>query len=160
MRGNDIPAPARREISGRLRELATGQFEHRILADGVHDDVVEDGQLAQLMDAAVTAGHAVERREAQHDTVDADTADAAAAAERLRQVAETRVLEICAERCFAVLDDGHVWVEKGWEDRDDMRTAQQEAAAWLCDHRDVCVRVLGDGPETVAATARVAEGSA
>jgi len=142
MRGNRIHSRAKRRVQSHRSE-AVDRFDHRILADGLHDDIVEDQQLAQLEDAVAKIEDVRDRRrEELADDLDEDpSAEIAAAVETLHEPIADRVDELCAERCKAVLVDGDEWVEEGWEDEDDVLAAKREANTWILDHEDVARRL-------------------
>ncbi|RDZ61401.1 hypothetical protein C5B90_19200 [Haloferax sp. Atlit-12N] len=154
MRGNDIHSRAARRVRVDHRSTATDEFDHRILCDGVHDDVVEDDQLAQLEDAIATVEDVRdERRRELGDTDDYDArveSDTASAALQLHDVVDQRVMEICAERCRAVLVDGDEWVEEGWEDASEVEAAKREATNWLLEHPETCKRLWGQRSPTMS----------
>jgi len=142
MRGNDIHGRASKRIRNDHRRRALDEFNHRILADGVHDDIIEDDQLAHLEDAIAKLEDTRERRRGELDSEDAG-ADIAGSLDGLQETARKRVMEICAERARVVLDDGDDWVAKGYEDAEDVQEAQQEAATWLVANDEVTRRVFG-----------------
>lgn len=145
MRGNDIPPTASRRIRNDHRTTATDEFEHRLLRDGVHDDIVEDDQLARLEHALALTEEVTDLR-IGGTALDylAGLDDAAGA---LTDEIDARVMEVCAERCRRVLKDGDDWVERGWEDARDVEAAKREAVNWLLEHRGVCRRLWGDEAE-------------
>lgn len=144
MRGNRIPTRAKRRIRNDHRTTATDEFEHRILIDCVFDDVVEDQQLAMLEESIARLEDARDQR--RDDLAEPDVgscSDLATAVEAMHDPPRARVMEICAERCRTVLIDGDDWVERGWEDAEEMATAKREAATWLLEHPDVRARLWG-----------------
>lgn len=148
MRGNRIHSRADRRVKNHRSE-AVEQFDHRILADGVHDDIVEDDQLAQLEDAVATIEDVRDERRSALDG-EGDPADAIAnAVEQLHDPIADRVDEIAAERCRTVLVDSDEWVAKGWEDRDEVDAAKREAANWLLEHEDVTRRLWTEDNDPV-----------
>lgn len=145
MRANDIPTRAKRRIRNDHRQAACGEFEHRILRDGVHDDVVEDDQLAHLEALIANTENVRDRRREELADTDEDyAAEIARSIEHLQGTVTRRVMEICAERCRVVLVDGDEWVEEGWEDADEVAAAKREATNWILEHREVCERIWGD----------------
>ncbi|WP_435065908.1 hypothetical protein [Halobaculum sp. EA56] len=150
MRGNRIHPRASRHIKDHRSE-AIDRFEHRILKDGLHDDVVEDTQLAHLEDALAQVEDVRDRRreELADDLDDDPSAEIANAVEALHEPIADRVDELCAERCRAVLVDGDEWVDEGWEDREAVEAAKREATAWLLAHEDVTRRLWADEEDPV-----------
>ena len=143
-RGHDIPPRAERRIRNDHTNTAIDEFESGILRDGVWEDVLEDTQLAQLEDAIATAENARDRRRGELDDESEDHGLLVATGmQDLQAVVRKRVMELCAERAHTVLEDGDQWVSEGWEDPDTIKDAQDEAATWLREHRDVCLRVFG-----------------
>lgn len=156
MRGLDIPPRASRRIRNDHRRTATSEFHHRVLADGVHDDIVEDTQLAQLEDAIATAENARDRRRNELADTGTDYAeDVAWSIEHLQAVARRRVMEVCAECCRTVLVDGQAWVDEGWEDQADVDAAKREAAAWLLAHEFITERTFDTSPVANSGEAEV-----
>ncbi|WP_338756500.1 hypothetical protein V9T20_12525 (plasmid) [Halobacterium salinarum] len=144
MRGNDIHSRAAKRIRNDHRQRALDQFDHRILADGVHDDIVEDDQLAHLEDAIAKLEDTRDRRRGELPSDDSDPgAGIADSLDGLQETARERVMEICAERARSVLDDGDDWVAAGYEDAEDVEEAQQEAATWLVANAEATRRVFG-----------------
>jgi len=141
MRGKRIHSRARRRVRNHASR-AVDRFEHRILADGVYDDVLEDTQLAHLEDAVAKIEDARDRRrEELADELDADPSSGIAdAVEQLQKPIADRINEVCAERCRAVIVDGDEWVAEGWEDADDVAAAKEEARRWLQDNIDAAER--------------------
>ncbi|MFC7202840.1 hypothetical protein ACFQJC_04885 [Haloferax namakaokahaiae] len=155
MRGNRIHSRASKRIRNDHRTTATDEFEHRILRDGVHDDIVEDGQLAQLEDAIATLEDVRDERRRElggDDEYDASQgAEVASSVVTLHDIVSHRVQEICAERCRIVLLDGDEWVEEGYEEADAVAEAKREASNWLLEHPDVCERLWGDSTPDIDA---------
>lgn len=155
MRGNDIHSRAARRVRGDHRSTATSEFDHRILCDGVHDDVVEDDQLAQLEDVAARLEDV--RDDRRNELGETDDYDASYGTELanslvdLPTVIDQRVMEICAERCRIVLVDGDEWVERGWEDASEVEAAKREASNWLLEHPEACKRLWGQRSPTMNA---------
>ncbi|UIO98915.1 hypothetical protein Hbl1158_10250 [Halobaculum sp. CBA1158] len=148
MRGNDTHPRAGRRITDHRSE-ATDRFEHRILKDGLHDDIVEDAQLAQFEDAVATIENVRDTRREDFDG-DGDPGEAIAdAVEQLHEPIADRVDELCAERCRTVLVDGDEWVEEGWEDPEDVEEAKREATSWLTHHGDVARRLWDEDEDPV-----------
>ena len=147
MRGHDIPPRASRRIRSDHTSTATSEFDHRLLKDGVHDDILEDTQLALLEDAIATAEDARDRRREELADTEADYGhEVAWSVEHLQSVVGRRVMEVCAERCHTVLVDGDEWVAEGWEDQEDVDAAKQEAATWLLDREAVTARTFDENP--------------
>ena len=142
MRGNRIHTRASRRIRSDHRDAALEEFDHRILRDGVYEDVIQDGQLAHLEGAIADLEDVRDRRRAELADTDEDyAAEVARSIEHLQGTACRRVEEICAERCRSVLVDGDEWVDEGWEDPDDVDAAKREAATWLLANADACNRL-------------------
>ena len=162
MRGNRIHTRASRRIRSDHRDAALEEFDHRILRDGVYEDVIQDGQLAHLEGAIADLEDVRDRRRAELADTDEDyAAEVARSIEHLQGTACRRVEEICAERCRSVLVDGDEWVEEDWEERDDVDAAKREAANWLLEHREACERLWGaTDPEDVRASVLDAVGGA
>jgi hypothetical protein len=150
MRGHDIHGRGARRIRSDHRQTAIDEFHHRILRDGVHDDIVEDAQLAHLEDAIAKLEDTRDRRRRELET-DADPAQAVVdAIEDLQETARERVMEVCAMRARIVLVDGDVWVQEGYEDEADVEAAKREAATWLVANDDVTKRTFGGMDEAVS----------
>lgn len=148
MRGNRIHTRAERRVREHARD-ASERFDHRILADGVHDDVLEDLQLAVLEDAVVDLEHVRDdRREELNDGGDPSAA-LFEAVESVQPVVDDRVDELCAERCRIVLVDGDEWTEDGPEDAEDVDAAKREATNWLLEREEVTRRLWGDSEEPI-----------
>jgi len=142
MRGNDIHGRAAKRVRNDHRRRALDEFDHRILADGVHDDIVEDDQLAHLEDAIAKLEDTRDRRRSELATDDPG-AGIANSLDGLQETARERVMEVCAERARTVLDDGDEWVAEGYEDREEVEAAKREAATWLLANDEVTRRVYG-----------------
>lgn len=152
MRGNRIPTRAKRRIRNDHRKTATNEFSHRILRDGVHDDIVEDDQLAHLEGVIANAENVRDRRREELANTDEDyAAEVARSIEHLQGTVQRRVLEVCAERCRMVLVDGDDWVEKDWVDVEDVESAKAEAVNWILEHREVCERLWDDDEDVPVA---------
>lgn len=151
MRGNRIHTRAKRRIRNDHRQAAVNEFDHRILADGVHDDIVEDQQLAETEDAiAKLEDQRDRRRDELAETTTDHAAEIVRSIEHLQGTARQRVMELCAIRCDTVLADGDEWVDEGWEDADAVQAAKHEAAQWLIEHADVRTRLWGEeGPDAL-----------
>lgn len=148
MRGHDLHPRASRRIRDH-EDTAIDVFGHRLLQDGVAEDVLEDDQLARIEQAIATAEDARDqRRAALADDADVPIdvdygADIAATLEPLQRTARRRVDELCAERCRVTIEAGDDWVARGHADADEVAAAQREARAWLLEHPDVCGRLEG-----------------
>ncbi|GGM64039.1 hypothetical protein J2752_000481 [Halarchaeum rubridurum] len=152
MRGQDIHPRAARRIRSDHTSTAPSEFRHRVLADGVHDDVLEDSQLATLEDAIASLEDVRdERRETLRGAGDQGRTAGEPLPDLHRQ-ARDRVRELCAARAGVVLADGDTWVAEGFEDAADVAAATREAAAWLRAHPDVRERVFEDDPLSTLAT--------
>ncbi|WEL29825.1 hypothetical protein [Haloferax volcanii] len=151
MRGNDIHSRAAKRVRADHRPAATGEFDHRILCDGVHDDIVEDDQLVQLEDAIATLEDVRDTRRNELGNGDELTTDTVDAITRLQDEADRRVMEVCAERCRAVLVDGDEWVGEGWEEASEVESAKREATNWLLEHPEACKRLWGQRSPTMSA---------
>lgn len=148
MRGNDIHPRAARRIRSDHRDVALDEFESGMLRDGVHDDIVEDTQLAQLEDAIAHAEDARDCRRAELADGDEDfSREIVRAVEHVQGTVRRRIMEICAERCRVVLVDGDDWLAEGWVEADELEAAKREAANWLLEHEAV-TRRLWDESDT------------
>lgn len=146
-RGNDVHTRAARRIREHSRQAAEA-FESQPIRDGLHDDVLEDTQLAQLEDAIAEMEDLRDRRRTD-ENADAPvdpTADVVDAIETLQTTVDHRLAELQAERCRTVLDDGAEWVARGWCDREAVAEATAEATTWLLEHHEVCLRAFGEVP--------------
>lgn len=151
MRGNDIHPRASRRIRTDHRNAALDEFETRLLEDGVHDDIVEDMQLALLEEAIATAEDARDRRREELADTDEDySSEVVRAVEHVQGTVRRRIEEICAERCRFVLVDGDDWLDEGWVDQEVLEAAKREASNWLLEHEAVTQRLWG-GDEPVEA---------
>lgn len=142
MRGNNTPPTASRRIRNDHRDTATDEFDHHLLADGVHDDIVEDAQLARLEHARALTEAAHDRR-TDETALDYCAGLDTATGKLLTQI-DARVMEVCAERCRRVLVDGDDWVRREWHDADEVDATKREASTWLLEHPDVGERLWGD----------------
>lgn len=142
MRGRDIHARASKRISNDHRQTALDEFQHRILRNGVHDDIVEDAQLAHLEDAIAKLEDTRDRRRSEL-AGDYPAAGITDSLDDLQKTARERVMEICAERARIVLDDGDAWVAEGYEEEADVEAAKREAATWLLANDEATRRVYG-----------------
>lgn len=142
MRGNNIHTRAARRVRTDDRDLALEEFDAKLLRDGVHDDIVEDSQLAELEDAIASIEDARDQRRDALAESDADPAgELARSVEDLQDTVRHRVMEVCADRCRVVLVDGDNWLDEGWVDQADLVAAKREAANWLLEHEDVTDRL-------------------
>lgn len=124
-------------FSSRLAE----DFNAAPLANKIHDDLGADDQLARLCDAAAAADAAGDLRESYHGE-GVDGADAIEEAwGKLSHVARQRALEVVAEACAHIIDEGDEWVEEGHWGADVMREANYEARTWLQHHTNEAARV-------------------
>ena len=143
-RGHDVHARAERRIRQDHTDTASAEFEHQLLSDGVWEDVLEDTQLAQLEDAIATAENARERRRGELDDQSEDHGLLVATAmDDLQTVVRKRVMELCAERAHCALEDGDEWLAEDHLSAELVEDAQDEAAGWLHEHPNVCLRVFG-----------------
>ena len=67
----------------------------------------------------------------------------ATAMDDLQNVVRKRVMELCAERAHRALEDGDQWLAENHFSAELVEDAQDEAAGWLHEHPNVCLRVFG-----------------
>jgi len=111
-------------------------FETTVLADHIHEDLRGDEQLARLCDASAAADNAVDARE-QEDDVEETIRKGWG---RLDHAARQRALEVVAESCALVIEDGDQWVEAGHREQEAVDAAQAEAKQWLRYHTNEAER--------------------
>ena len=116
-------------------------FEAAAIQNAVHDDLGEDDQVARLCDAAAAADAAGDLRESYHgeDAVGVEKVREAWGA--LSAVALQRALEVVAEACARLLDEGDEWVADGHWEADAIAEAKYEARTWLQHHTNEAARV-------------------
>lgn len=116
-------------------------FDATPLHNVVHENIGEDDQLAELLDATVRAEYAQEQRkdELGDDAEYLDDIDRVAG--RLSYVAQTRAREVVAEACGTVIDEADDWVSEGNISKQSAEDAQQEAREWLQSNTDVSGRL-------------------
>ena len=125
-RGNDVsPKASRRvrEISSRFAE----SFDAAAIHNTVHDDVLEDQDLALMLDAAFRAEEVEEYREADDEVAEA----LLEAWGKLSWATEQRAQEVVAQSCATVIQEGDQWAAEGHWDDDEIAVAQHEAREWL-----------------------------
>lgn len=115
------------------REFAemADEFEAVPLHNTVYDEIIDDTQLAQYCDAAAEANNA---RRSREEAVGEDGEYVEYLNEtwgRLAYVARQRALEIVAESCARVIQDGEQWIEADQWDAATIREAQDEAREWM-----------------------------
>ncbi|PHQ45146.1 hypothetical protein DJ68_14715 [Halorubrum sp. C3] len=126
-----------KNFASRLAE----DFEAAAIQNAVHDDLGVDDQLARLCDAAAAAAAAGDLRESYHGE-GADGVDAIEEAwGKLSHVARQRALEVVAEACAHIIDEGDEWVEEGHWEADAIAEAKYEARTWLQQHTNEAARV-------------------
>ena len=84
----------------------SGDFEAAAIQNAVHDDLGEDDQLARLCDAVAAADAAGELRESYHGEGADGVEEIEEAWGKLSHVARQRALEVVAEACARLLDEG------------------------------------------------------
>jgi hypothetical protein len=122
----------------RQREFADDMgrdFEALPLSNTVHDAIIDDDQLAQLCDAAIEASIASDRRECIHGEDGSGVENLTEAWGRIAYVARQRALEVVAEACARVIQDGEQWIENDQWNAETVQHAQQEAQEWMSAHR-------------------------
>jgi hypothetical protein len=123
-RGNDVsPQASRRvrELSSRFAE----SFDAAAIHNTVHDDVLEDQDLALMLDAAFRAEEVEKYREADDDVADALLKGWG----KLSWAAEQRVQEVVAQSCATVIQEGDDWTD-AWDEAA-IAAAKHEAREWL-----------------------------
>jgi hypothetical protein len=109
-------------------------FEADPLHITVHNEIIEDDQLAQLCDAAIEASIASDRREGIHGEDGPGVENLSEAWGRIAYVARQRALEVVAEACATVVQDGDQWIEEGRWNAETIHEAQAEAREWMQAH--------------------------
>jgi len=124
------PHHSERRQSELSRKYA-GDFTHVPLHNEVADRVLEDDQLAQILDAAALANAAADTRVNYHGEDQAYVEKIEDAAGELSWTARQRALEVVAEVCQTIIDDGDDWIDEGHWETGEIRGAQAEAREWL-----------------------------
>jgi len=115
-------------------------FEADALSNAVHEDLYQDEQLAQLLDATAEADRAEDMR-ANDLGDDADRLeDVRHAWGFLSDVASGRAAEVIAEACVTVIQDGDEWAESDSWTQSQVDAAKHEAREWLQIHSNAAVR--------------------
>ena len=115
-------------------------FDADVLANKVHDDLGADDQLARLCDAASAADAAGDLRESYHGEDAEYVEEVEEAWGTLSHVARERALEVVAEACATVIDEGDEWAEAGHWEAEAIREAKHEAREWLQMHTNEAAR--------------------
>lgn len=137
-RGNDI-APGAASRQRELADTAATDFDASPIHNRVHDDIVEDQQLAVLLDAAARTREASEYRDNLASPTRTDDLDQAA--DRISHVARDRRHEIVAQACASIITEGDTWAAEGHWDRETVAAAQREARDWLQVNTNAAERV-------------------
>jgi hypothetical protein len=122
------------------RELAD-DFAEPPLSNTVHDDLIEDLQLSLLCDATKAADDARDRRSNYHGEDAAFVDDLDEGWGKLAFVSRQRALEVVAEACKTVVQEGDQWVNETPIATAEIREAQQEAREWMRSHTTEMERV-------------------
>ena len=136
----------RRSVSStrKQKSFASGfaeDFEAAAIQNAVHDDLGEDDQLARLCDAAAAADAAGELRESYHGEGADGVEEIEEAWGKLSHVARQRALEVVAEACARIIDEGDEWAADGHWEADAIAEAKYEARTWLQHHTNEAARV-------------------
>ncbi|KOX94233.1 hypothetical protein [Halorubrum tropicale] len=136
----------RRSVSStrKQKSFASGfaeDFEAAAIQNAVHDDLGEDDQLARLCDAAAAADAAGDLRESYHGEGADGVEEIEEAWGKLSHAARQRALEVVAEACARVIDEGNEWVADGHWEADAIAEAKYEARTWLQHHTNKAARV-------------------
>jgi hypothetical protein len=118
----------------RQREFADGMasdFEYVPVHNTVHDEILDDDQLAWLCDAAATVSIASDLRERSYGEDGKYVENLEEIWGRLDYIARQRALEVVAEACATVIQDGEQWAEDGHWDAETIHKAQDEARQWM-----------------------------
>lgn len=120
----------------RQKEFAemSHEFEAAPLSTTVSEAILADDQLAQLCDAAAEASIASDLRERSHGEESESAEKLHEAWGYLDYVARQRALEVVAESCATVIQDGEQWDEPDHWDADTIHEAQDEAREWMSWH--------------------------
>lgn len=116
-------------------------FEATALHNNVYDSLNGDDELAQLCDAAAAADTASNCRDETVGGAHDHTQACEEAWGHLSHVARERALEVVAECCATVINDGDEWVGEGHWDAEEIADAKHEAREWLQTHTNVAERV-------------------
>lgn len=126
-----------KDFASRLSE----DFEAAAIQNAVHDDLGEDDQLARLCDAAAAADAAGDLRESYHGEGADGVGEIEEAWGKISHVARQRALEVVAEACARIIDEGDEWVADGHWETDAIAEAKYEARTWLQHHTNEAARV-------------------
>jgi hypothetical protein len=119
------------------------EFEAAPLSNTVSEAILDDDQLTQLCDAAAETSIASDLRERSHGEESESAEKLHEAWGYLDYVARQRALEVVAESCEMVIQDGD-----HWDDDDAIDTAQQEAREWMRAHTNETERANVAGVPT------------
>jgi hypothetical protein len=106
-------------------------FEAGPLHNTVYDEIIDDDQLAQFCDAAAEAKNARHSRESAVGENGIYVEDLNEAWGTIAYIARQRALEVVAEACARVIQDGEQWIEADQWDATKIREAQEEAREWM-----------------------------
>ncbi|GAA3882771.1 hypothetical protein [Haloarcula argentinensis] len=133
------PVASKRQQSD-FSERFAEDFDTAPLHNTVWTEIDEDAQLARFCDGAAAAEAAAEHRE-DRQGYDALAEKADKGWGRLRKAARERALEVVAEACATVIQDGDQWVNEGHWEQEVIDAAKREARDWLQCHTNEADRV-------------------
>ena len=134
------PPASRKRQNTFSREMAS-DFDEAPLHNKVADAIDQDGQLARVLDAAARADEAADVRAAENGSGAEFVDNVEEAWGLLSNVARERALEVVAEACRTVIEDGDQWAAEGHWTESEIADAQHEAREWLQLHTNIAIRL-------------------
>lgn len=133
-------APASKKLQSSLESEMAEQFDTTPLHNSVYDAVAQDAGLERVCDAYAAIAEASNTRE-KTIGLDEHVKTMADASVTHTDIARERALEVVADACLTLLQDGDQWAAEGHWTESEISDARYEARTWLQAHLDVAERI-------------------